>query len=191
MRKRAEQRLVEQFVAQAAVETFDEGVLLRLARGDVMPLDAGLLRPAQDRHAGQLGAVVGDTGGRLATPGHDRVELTPDPQAGERGVGDQRQAFAGEVVDDGEDAKAPAVAQLVMQKVERPALVGTLRHGQRCPGAERPLATAATADLKPFLDIEAAQLLVIQHDALAPQQDAAADSRSAAERRQSRATGSE
>src|SRR5205814_9448389 len=62
-------------------------------------------------------------------------------------------------------------AQLVMQKVERPALVGTLRHGQRCPGAERPLATAATADLKPFLDIEAAQLLVIQHDALAPQQD--------------------
>src|SRR5207248_5692223 len=46
--------------------------------------------------------------------------------------------IAGEVVDDGEDAEAPAIAQLVMQKVERPALVGTLRQGQRCPGAERP-----------------------------------------------------
>jgi hypothetical protein len=36
VRQRAEQGLVEQFVAQAAVEAFDEAILLRLAGGDVM-----------------------------------------------------------------------------------------------------------------------------------------------------------
>jgi hypothetical protein len=34
---------------------------------DVVTFDAGLLAPAQDRHAGELGAVVGDAGERPAT----------------------------------------------------------------------------------------------------------------------------
>ena len=81
------------------------------------------------------------------------------------------QTFPGEVVDDGEDAEAPAVAQLVMQKIERPALVRTLRQGQRRPSPERSLAAAATANLQPFLGIEPAQLLMVQQEAFAPQQD--------------------
>src|SRR3546814_13221432 len=48
------------FVPQPTVEALDEAVLLRFARRDVMPFDPLLLAPAQDRHAGQLGAVVGD-----------------------------------------------------------------------------------------------------------------------------------
>src|SRR5215469_14968706 len=63
MGERAEQRLVQQLVAQTAVEALDERILLRFARCDVVPFDAAVLRPAQDRRAGQLGAVVGNTGG--------------------------------------------------------------------------------------------------------------------------------
>jgi hypothetical protein len=42
-----------------ADEAFDEGVLLRLSGRDVMPFHAAFLRPAEDRHAGQLDAIVG------------------------------------------------------------------------------------------------------------------------------------
>ena len=42
LRERGEQRLIEKFVAQAGVETLDEGVLGRLAGRDVMPLDLPL-----------------------------------------------------------------------------------------------------------------------------------------------------
>ena len=45
MRQRAEQCLVEQLVAQAAIEALDEAVLLWLAGRDVMPADAGFVRP--------------------------------------------------------------------------------------------------------------------------------------------------
>jgi hypothetical protein len=41
----AEQRLVQTFISQLAVEAFDETILLGLARCDVMPIDAGFLHP--------------------------------------------------------------------------------------------------------------------------------------------------
>jgi hypothetical protein len=37
LRERGKQRLIEEFVAQAGVETLDERVLSRLARRDVVP----------------------------------------------------------------------------------------------------------------------------------------------------------
>jgi hypothetical protein len=43
MGERSEERLVQQLVAQLAVEALDEGILLRLARFDVMPFDPCLL----------------------------------------------------------------------------------------------------------------------------------------------------
>jgi hypothetical protein len=42
------QCLVEQFVASPAVEALDEVVLLRFSRRDVVPADAGLVRPGED-----------------------------------------------------------------------------------------------------------------------------------------------
>ncbi len=54
--QRSEQRLV-QFVSEAAIEAFDEGILRRLAGCDVMPGDAALIGPCQDGVAGQLFAV--------------------------------------------------------------------------------------------------------------------------------------
>ena len=58
--ERGEQRLVQELVAQAAIETLDEGVLNRLARIDVVPIDMGLGRPGHDGVAGQFRAVVAD-----------------------------------------------------------------------------------------------------------------------------------
>jgi hypothetical protein len=49
-----EDLLVQKFIAQAPVERLDEGVLLWLTRLDVMPGDAGLVLPLEDRAAGQL-----------------------------------------------------------------------------------------------------------------------------------------
>jgi len=48
-RQAPEDMLVEAFVTEAAVETFDESVLDRLAWRDVVPVDAALLLPTQDR----------------------------------------------------------------------------------------------------------------------------------------------
>ena len=80
--ERDEQRLVEAFVAQAAVEALDLAVLLRLAWRDVVPLDRALLRPPQDRQAGQFGAVVADDHQRRDAPERDDgVEFASDARA--------------------------------------------------------------------------------------------------------------
>jgi hypothetical protein len=55
---RGEQRLVQAFVPEPPVEAFHEAVLHRLSRRDVVPVDAPLLAPSQDRHTGQFGAVA-------------------------------------------------------------------------------------------------------------------------------------
>ena len=49
-----EQRLVQQLVAQTAAEALDEGVLGRLARRDVMPVDLAVVGKGQDRIRGEL-----------------------------------------------------------------------------------------------------------------------------------------
>jgi hypothetical protein len=67
--ERGKQDLVQAYVAPPANERFGEGILGRLARCDVVPFDAGLLAPAQDRRAGELGAVVGDAGEQPARAG--------------------------------------------------------------------------------------------------------------------------
>ena len=53
-----EQLLVQELVAQRPVERFNEGILLRLARIDVVPLDPVLAGPLQDRPARELGSVA-------------------------------------------------------------------------------------------------------------------------------------
>ena len=98
-RKRGKQCLIEEFVAQADVETLDERVLGRLAGRDVVPLDLPPLAEAQHGHSGKLGSVVGHAHRRSTAPGNDDIKLTYDPQTRQRGIGDERQAFTGEVVD--------------------------------------------------------------------------------------------
>jgi hypothetical protein len=44
-----------------------------------------------------------------AAHGNEEIELTHDAQARQRGVGDQRQAFAREVIDDRQNPEATAI----------------------------------------------------------------------------------
>mgnify|MGYP003346125094 FL=1 len=74
----AEQMFVETFVTQAAVEGFDEAVLRRFPRRDVMPLDLALFLPAEDRMKCQLRAVVADDHARYSAGLDDAVEFTGD-----------------------------------------------------------------------------------------------------------------
>lgn len=60
MAQAVEEVRVETFVTQPPIEGFDEAVLHGFARRDVMPFDAALLLPAQDRIGRQLRTVVGD-----------------------------------------------------------------------------------------------------------------------------------
>lgn len=84
------------FVAQAGVESLDEAVLLRLAWSDVMPADAGLVRPVLDGVRGQFGAVVADDGDRAVAQADEGVQF---PRSRERGVRNHGHALARAVVD--------------------------------------------------------------------------------------------
>lgn len=54
----AEQRLIQAFFPQFAVEAFDEPVLLGLARCNIVPIDAGFLHPLEYCPACELSAVT-------------------------------------------------------------------------------------------------------------------------------------
>lgn len=71
-----EQFLVEQFIAQRAVEGLDEPILPALARVDVMPLDLVLASPFRNRPTGELGAVIADNASRFAIEPHQRIKLS-------------------------------------------------------------------------------------------------------------------
>jgi len=60
MAERREQRLVEAFIPQPAVETFDKPVLLRFHRCDIMSFNLHLIRPFQDGVGCELRTVVAD-----------------------------------------------------------------------------------------------------------------------------------
>ena len=119
----------------------------------------------------QLGPVVRDDHPRAAAQLDEPVEFTSDPPSGQRGVGHERQTLPGEVVDDHQHPEQPPIRQNVGHEVEAPALVRPLRQRHRAPRAESALSTAASPHRQLFLSIEPKELLVIEDDALPPQQD--------------------
>jgi hypothetical protein len=134
--------------------------------------DIAVLLPGQDGVRGELSAVVADDHAR-ASPGlDDAIELAHDPWGGERGIDHQAKALPGAVIDQGEDAEAPAADQRVHDKVERPAQVPVLRDRHRCSGAESPFTAATLAHGQPLFLVEPVELLRAEPDALALQHQA-------------------
>lgn len=74
--------------------------------------------------------------------------------AGERGIGHQRQALAGAIIDNGEDTEPAAVGELIRHEVERPAVVRRHRHRHRRRGPDRPLAAATAAHREPLFPVQ-------------------------------------
>ena len=113
IREAVEDLLIQALVTKAAVEAFNQAVLLRLAGVDVMPGDAGIarllrgrrlpsiaVRAFEDRGAGELGAIIADNAvGSAVNPDH-RGQLSRNARAREAGIGDQRKVLSGAVVDD-------------------------------------------------------------------------------------------
>ena len=87
---------------------------------------------------GELGAVVGDDHRRPAAAGDEGRELSRDPPARDRGVGDRGEALLGHVVDDVQDAEAPAAGELVVDEVDRPARVRQRSAGAAAPARRSP-----------------------------------------------------
>lgn len=157
MRQRSKQGLVEQLVAQATDEGFGEGILHRLARRGVVPIDLVVVDPPQNGVRGELSAIVADDSFRLAALVERPIDLANYPQARDRRVGDERQAFARAIVDNNQDAHAAAVDKLISDKVERSALVRSLWHQHRRSCAQHPFAVATAADNEVLLAIEPEQ----------------------------------
>ena len=138
LRERGEQRLVQQLVAQPAVEALDEGVLRSACRARCSATRSGSPGTSAGSPCWSARCRCRRHTWPAAARGDDRLELARDPQARERGVGDQRQAFAGEVVDDRENAEAPAVGERIRQEVEAPALVRLPAGSPAAPWCQAP-----------------------------------------------------
>ena len=156
-----EQVFVEAFIAQATVEAFDEAVLHRFARRDVVPLDPVLVGPLEHGVRRELRPVVADHHAGTPSLADDAIELAGNADPGQGRVDDEGEAFAGEVVDDGQDAEASAVAQNVRYEVDGPTLVHPLRDRHRCSRSDRPLAPTASPDRQAFLAVEPEDALVV------------------------------
>lgn len=157
-----EDRLVQELVPQTRIDALVEPVLIGFAWGDVVPLDVPVLAPAQDRHAGQFGAINADDRMRPRHALEDRcIELTPNPRAGDRRLRDQAHTLPAVVIDHGKDSERAPTGDGMRDEVEAPALVRFLRDCHRCPRAQCLLATATMAHLQPLLAIEPSELLVV------------------------------
>ena len=131
-----------------------------------MPFDIALLLPSEDSVRGELSAVVADDHTGAASGFDDAIELSQDPQAGERGIHHESQAFPGEVIDEREDTEATAAHHRIHDGVERPAKVLVLRDRHRRPCAQSAFAAAALTHRQPLFLVKTIELFVIELDAL-------------------------
>src|SRR5690606_20365447 len=167
-----EDLLVQAFVAQAAIEGLDVAVLLRLAGIDVMPFDAVLVGPLQDRLAGELGSVVADEASRFAVDANQGVKFSRHSGPRYAGVGNQGQVLAAAIVVDRQNAELAAYPDRVRQEVQGPALFRLQRHRHWCPTAACPFAATPAAPGQTFFPVDAVDLLFVHDHAFALQHDA-------------------
>src|SRR5918993_685887 len=161
---------VEAFLAEAAVEALDRGVLHRLAGIDEEQLHAVLMGPAVEITTAEFGPVVHDQHVRVAAVAGDVLEQADHPVSRQREVDQDGRALARAVVLEVGGAEPAAVGQAVLGEVQGPALVG----GDGAPGtrqhAAKSLLPVAAADRQLLLAIEPLDELVVHPPALAAQQ---------------------
>lgn len=120
VREAPEGVLVEHFLPERAVEPLDVGVLVGLARLDVLDRHALALGPLGEGLAQELGAVVGSQ--HLRQP-LITLQLLEDPdqaQRGDRGIDLDVQRLPVEIVLDVERPEAAATGQYIGHEVGRP-----------------------------------------------------------------------
>lgn len=118
MRQRMEKVLVQELIADFAVKALGKTVLTGFAWCDVMPFDAVILRPLQNDPACEFGAVVADNARWLAPGKNQGIEFAHDPDATDRRICDQRQAFPATLIHNSKDPEPPSIRQPIAQKIE-------------------------------------------------------------------------
>jgi hypothetical protein len=168
VRQRPEQRFIQKLIAQSAVKALDKRILGWLSGLDIMPGDATGFGPAKDGVRGQLSSVVADDGGGFAAPGHDAIKFAGDATPADRGVCDQPKALARAIIDHGQNAKAAAVSELIMNKIKAPACVGRKCRSDWRTDPKGAFAAFAPPDAEFFFTVDPEDAFVVRAHALAP-----------------------
>ena len=139
--------LVEALVADLAVETLDVRVLGGFTRSDKVETDAMPVGPLVQCLAAEFGTIVDQQRNRRPVTGNEPIEDSADTQARQRGVHLIGQTAAAEVIQDVEDANAPAIGQLVRHEIHRPSLIEGGGGHRLSTSVLRPATFAALRDL--------------------------------------------
>jgi len=107
---------------------------------------------------------------RKAMEHREVINVTSQPGAGHRDVGDLSRAEPTVVVDDVQDSEPAVGGQLVAHEVERPSLHRPLRHLRRDPVTARQLSPLLGAHLQALFEVEPLSALVVRNQSLAPEQ---------------------
>ena len=113
-----EDLFIQAFVTQAAVEAFDQPILLRFAWVDVMLGDAGITCPFEDRGAGELSAIITDNTVRFAVNPDHRGQLPRHPRTRKAGIGNQPQILACAVIVDCQNAELAGCTEGVRDEIQ-------------------------------------------------------------------------
>jgi transposase len=119
-----------------------------------MPRDPVVLRPGEHGVGSELGPVVRHDHAGLPTTLDQHRQFARVASARDRGVGDRRQALSRHVIDDVQDAEPPASGELVMNKIQRPAGVGSRLDQDRRPRSHSAPPTPSLAHRQAFFAIE-------------------------------------
>src|SRR5207302_140935 len=109
---------VQTFIAELAVEAFDKGVLNRLPRLDVMEFNSPIDSPGKEVPAGQFGPVVQADALRSSPIRDHCVERSCYPAARQTSIHIERETFACEGVNDGQDTQGSPVRQPIVDEIE-------------------------------------------------------------------------
>ena len=158
-----ENLLVQQIVAQAAIEWLDEGILLGLPRIELMPVHVVVVAPFQDRPAGKLCPVITDNACELAKDPDQRLQCPRNLCARDGCVGHEAQVLAAAIIFHCQNVEPARCPERVGQEVRRPSFTRSQRFWHRCPRATRTFAAPSSSDTELLVRVEAIQLLVV-HD---------------------------
>jgi hypothetical protein len=170
MGQRCELMLVEAFVAKSPVKTLDESVLRWLPGLNEMQANLAIASPACHRDRCQLCAIVHDDGLRIAANFANRIENAGNASPRERGVDFNRQAFAGEIVDDIERSDAAPRFEAIVDKVKGPAFVHVRHQWSRTTAPKCYAALEALANLQICLAVNPQNPLDVHVPAVTPKQ---------------------
>jgi hypothetical protein len=166
--QRIEQVCAEDFLAVGAVEAFDVGILIRLARLYESQLDILFLTPIGERLAGQLGAVVAANGAWPAVQVNHLGQEGGDASGRDTDGHIDAQGTAVGLVDHIQRPEHATAIKGVTHEVDGPDGIHPRFHQQRLSHSLRDAALGTTWEIESQLAVHPPDSFVIPPVALSP-----------------------